>query len=163
MSPTSRSTPDDGIGELVWLLQGPLRCCAAALTGMRAGRLGYEETGDEDGRWDSPHGSERQVVAMDSDPGDDRERSVKKPSQDDRSEMLPGDRQPTDEAVWSEVCGGPGEPSTVSPESVTRFEVVDHCSGGGGRVLVKYNVAVELRFQDHGRTLKVFLSDRTSD
>lgn len=100
---------------------------------------------------------------MDSGQKGDRERSVDKPSRDDRSEMLSGDRQPTDEAVLSEVRGSPGRPSTVSPESVTRFEVVDHSSGGGGRVLVKYNVAVELRFQDHGRTLKVFLSDRHSD
>lgn len=126
--------------------------------------LGYEETGDEDLQHEIVLTSQRQVVAMDSDPGDKRERSVEKPSQDDRSGMLSGDREPCDElAVLSEVCGGPGKPSTVSPESVTRFEVVDHCSGGEGRVLVKYNVAVELRFQDHGRTLKVFLSDRTSD
>jgi hypothetical protein len=53
---------------------------------------------------------------------------------------------------------------------VTRFEVIDRASGGagaekaaellgGGRVLVRYGVSVELSLQDGGRTLKVFLTD----
>lgn len=45
-------------------------------------------------------------------------------------------------------------------ESVTRFEVIDHTKDGEGRVLVKYDVKVELKYQDDGRTLKVFLGDR---
>jgi hypothetical protein len=40
---------------------------------------------------------------------------------------------------------------------VTRFEVIDH----NGRSLVGYDVLVRFDFQDEGRTLKVFLKQRT--
>lgn len=43
------------------------------------------------------------------------------------------------------------------PARVTRFEVIDH----SGRVLVRYDVAVDLLYQDDGRTLKVVLTDRS--
>lgn len=43
---------------------------------------------------------------------------------------------------------------------VTRFEVIDHTTGGEGRAYVKYDVSVELSLQDQSRTLKVFVSDR---
>lgn len=49
---------------------------------------------------------------------------------------------------------------TTTPETVTRFEVIDHTKNGEGRVLVKYGVSVELSYQDDNRTLKVFLTDR---
>lgn len=47
-----------------------------------------------------------------------------------------------------------------SLDKVTRFEVIDHTKDGGGRVLVKYDVSVELSLQDDNRTLKVFLYNR---
>ena len=43
---------------------------------------------------------------------------------------------------------------------ITRLTVVDHTTGGGGRVLEKWDVKVELSVQDDGRTLKVFVNDR---
>lgn len=39
---------------------------------------------------------------------------------------------------------------------VTRFEVID----ANGRVYVRYDVSVELQYQDDGRTLKVFVHSR---
>ena len=39
-------------------------------------------------------------------------------------------------------------------EKVTRFEVIDET----GRAYVKYDVKVEMSYQDEGRTLKVFLT-----
>lgn len=45
-------------------------------------------------------------------------------------------------------------------EKVTRFEVIDHKKDGKGRVVVEYDVKVELSYQDDDRTLKVFLTDR---
>lgn len=47
----------------------------------------------------------------------------------------------------------------MNTDSVTRFEVIDHTKNGAGRVVVKYDVAVELSLQDDNRTLKVFLTD----
>lgn len=43
-----------------------------------------------------------------------------------------------------------------SPKSVTRFEVID----ASGRVLTRHDIVAELSYQDDGRTLKVFLTDR---
>ena len=40
-------------------------------------------------------------------------------------------------------------------KTITRFEVINE----KGRVLVYYNVKVELLYQDDGKTLKVFLKD----
>lgn len=47
-------------------------------------------------------------------------------------------------------------------EKVTRIEIIDHTKDGEGRVFVKWqdNLNVTLDFQDSGRTLKVFLTDR---
>jgi hypothetical protein len=47
-------------------------------------------------------------------------------------------------------------------EKVTRFEVIDYTKANKdvARVLVKYDVKVELSYQDDDRTLKVFLSDQ---
>lgn len=45
-------------------------------------------------------------------------------------------------------------------KSITRFEVIDHTSKQKGRVVVEYNVNVELSLQDDNRTLKVFLTDQ---
>jgi hypothetical protein len=45
--------------------------------------------------------------------------------------------------------------------NVDRFEVIDHTSNGQGRALVKRGVNVELSFQDDGKTLKVFLTDKS--
>jgi hypothetical protein len=49
---------------------------------------------------------------------------------------------------------------TVKMPEVTRFEVIDHRAGEGSRLVVLYDVQVELDVQDAGRTLKVFLTDR---
>jgi hypothetical protein len=45
---------------------------------------------------------------------------------------------------------------------VNRFEVIDHTVEKLGRILVKYGVEIELSFQDDGKTLKVFLTDKIS-
>jgi hypothetical protein len=50
----------------------------------------------------------------------------------------------------------------VATESVTRFEVIDHTSKKRGRIVVEYNVNVELSLQDENRTLKVFLTDKNT-
>tara|TARA_R110002153_G_scaffold66399_2_gene177538 strand:- start:2783 stop:3019 length:237 start_codon:yes stop_codon:yes gene_type:complete len=42
---------------------------------------------------------------------------------------------------------------------VTRFEVIDHTARNSLRAIVRYNVNIELSFQDDGTTLKVFLKD----
>lgn len=44
----------------------------------------------------------------------------------------------------------------AAPKSVTRFEVID----ASGRVLARHDIKAELSYQDDGRTLKVFLTDR---
>lgn len=47
---------------------------------------------------------------------------------------------------------------------VTRFEVIDHRTGvENGRAFVSYYCRVESSLQDDGRTLKVFIGDRTHD
>lgn len=43
------------------------------------------------------------------------------------------------------------------PDKVTRFEVIDE----HGRALVRHDCRIELSYQDNGRTLKVFLADRS--
>jgi len=48
----------------------------------------------------------------------------------------------------------------ITTKSVTRFEVIDHTSKNRGRIVVEYNVNVELSLQDENRTLKVFLTDK---
>lgn len=48
----------------------------------------------------------------------------------------------------------------LDPRTVTRFEVIDHTTDGEGRVYVKYDVSVDLSYQDDGRTLKAFVADR---
>ena len=44
----------------------------------------------------------------------------------------------------------------IRDKTINRFEVIDET----GRVIVKYDVSVELNYQDDGRTLKVFLKDK---
>lgn len=48
----------------------------------------------------------------------------------------------------------------IMTKSITRFEVIDHTSKKGGRIVVEYNVNVELSLQDDCKTLKVFLTDQ---
>ena len=48
----------------------------------------------------------------------------------------------------------------ITTKSVTRFEVIDHTSKKKGRIVVEYNVNVELSLQDENKTLKVFLTDK---
>jgi hypothetical protein len=48
----------------------------------------------------------------------------------------------------------------ITTKSVTRFEVIDHTAKKRGRIVVEYNVNVELSLQDENRTLKVFLTDK---
>ena len=46
----------------------------------------------------------------------------------------------------------------------TRVEIIDHTLGGAGRVCSYHNVpCVSVEFQDGGRTLKVFLSEKVND
>jgi hypothetical protein len=59
-------------------------------------------------------------------------------------------------------------------DKVTRFEVIDYTAEAkgynyksigmalSGRVLVKYGVSIELSYQDDGKTLKVFITDKES-
>lgn len=51
----------------------------------------------------------------------------------------------------------------MNTEKITRFEVIDHTSEMLGRILVKYGVNVEISIQDDGRTMKVFLTDKTNE
>lgn len=50
----------------------------------------------------------------------------------------------------------------IVTKQITRFEVIDHTSKNNkrGRIVVEYNVNVELSLQDENRTLKVFLTDK---
>jgi hypothetical protein len=50
----------------------------------------------------------------------------------------------------------------ITTKSVTRFEVIDHTKKKAGRIVVEYNVNVELSLQDENRTLKVFLTDKNA-
>jgi len=52
----------------------------------------------------------------------------------------------------------------MNTEKVTRFEVISYLSREeAGRLIVRYNVDIELSLQDDGRTLKVFMTDGTED
>ena len=53
--------------------------------------------------------------------------------------------------------------NNMETEKVTRFEVIDHTSELKGRILVKYNVKVEISIQDDGKTMKVFLTDKINN
>ena len=44
----------------------------------------------------------------------------------------------------------------IRDKNINRLEVIDET----GRVVVKYDVSVELLYQDDGKTLKVFLKDK---
>jgi len=44
----------------------------------------------------------------------------------------------------------------IRDKNINRFELIDET----GRVVVKYDVSVELNYQDDGKTLKVFLKDK---
>lgn len=51
----------------------------------------------------------------------------------------------------------------MDTSNVTRVEVIDHSippEDGGGRVYTKLDerISVEVQIQDHGRTLKVFMT-----
>ena len=48
-------------------------------------------------------------------------------------------------------------PSPDEPPTVTRFEVIDNTLEFNNRCLVKTDVQVDLKYQDDGRTLKVFV------
>jgi len=45
-------------------------------------------------------------------------------------------------------------------KTITRFEVIDHTKKKQGRIVVEYDVNVELSLQDENKTLKVFLTDK---
>lgn len=55
------------------------------------------------------------------------------------------------------------EQQQIITDKVTRFEVIDHTSEKLGRILVRYGVSVEVSIQDDGRTMKVFLTDKTNE
>ena len=44
----------------------------------------------------------------------------------------------------------------IRDKNINRFELIDET----GRVIVKYDVSVELNYQDDGKTLRVFLKDK---
>ena len=46
----------------------------------------------------------------------------------------------------------------IRDKTINRFELIDET----GRLIVKYDVSVELLYQDDGRTLKVVLRDMKS-
>jgi hypothetical protein len=48
----------------------------------------------------------------------------------------------------------------IVTKEINRFEVIDHTSKKRGRIVVEYNINVELSLQDENRTLKVFLTDK---
>lgn len=48
----------------------------------------------------------------------------------------------------------------MNTEKITRFEVIDHTSEMLGRMLVKYDIKVDISIQDDGRTMKVFLTNK---
>jgi hypothetical protein len=48
----------------------------------------------------------------------------------------------------------------IVTKQITRFEVIDHTKKKRGRIVVEYNVNVELSLQDENKTLKVFLTDK---
>lgn len=48
----------------------------------------------------------------------------------------------------------------IITKSITRFEVIDHTSKKQGRIVVEYDVDVELSLQDDNKTLKVFLTNK---
>jgi hypothetical protein len=68
--------------------------------------------------------------------------------------------------LWCKLCGEVFEHEHVckpmqNEAAVNRFEVIDHRdNGGGGRTSFGWNVSVRLSYQDGGRTLKVFVTDR---
>lgn len=55
------------------------------------------------------------------------------------------------------------EQQQIITDKITRFEVIDHTSEKLGRILVRYGVSVEVSIQDDGRTMKVFLTDKTNE
>ncbi len=60
---------------------------------------------------------------------------------------------------WLSATSKDSRPAPA-PSAVTRFEVIDHTTGGEGRAYMKYDISAELSYQDDGRTLKVFVGDR---
>lgn len=44
----------------------------------------------------------------------------------------------------------------MQTDKVTRFELIDDT----GRILVMYNISIDLHLQDEGRTLKGFIKSR---
>ena len=46
-------------------------------------------------------------------------------------------------------------------KDVTRFEVIDHTFRMRGRYVVEYGVSVEVSIQDDGKTMKIFLNEKT--
>ena len=46
-------------------------------------------------------------------------------------------------------------------DKVTRFEVIDHTRKQRGRIVVEYGVNIEISIQDDGKTMKVFLTDKS--
>jgi hypothetical protein len=45
-------------------------------------------------------------------------------------------------------------------KKVNRLTVIDHRKDGPGIIFENYDVSVDLDYQDSGRTLKVFITDR---
>ena len=48
-------------------------------------------------------------------------------------------------------------------KKVNRFEVIDHTNKKGGRIVVMYDVDVDVSIQDEGETMKIFLTDKNHD
>jgi|SRR6267142_5117478 len=65
---------------------------------------------------------------------------------------------------WTRAAleAGPSQEAEDNPGLVTRFEVIDHRSDAPnvGRAFSVWGAQVELSYQDAGRTLKIFVTDR---
>ena len=48
-------------------------------------------------------------------------------------------------------------------KKVNRFEVIEHKNKKGGRIVVMYDVDVDVSIQDEGKTMKIFLTDKNHD
>lgn len=53
------------------------------------------------------------------------------------------------------------EAKEMTLDNIDRFEVIDHTEEFKGRCYVKHNCKVEESIQDYGKTLKIFVTDKT--
>lgn len=66
---------------------------------------------------------------------------------------------PINEIALQLLLGEVNADCKVDTRHVTRFQVIDHKTGGTGLVYAVRPCSVALSYQDNGKTLKVFLTD----